>query len=109
MTPKQIKEMIESTGLKTAYLQFPVGNAPDLPYTVYYFPGSNDFNADNINFQSINRLNVELYTKEKDFATEALLRSAFNNAGLSYEITEDYLKSEKMYEVLFEMEVFING
>lgn len=109
MTVKAIKELIESTGLKTAYYQYPVNSAPPIPYTVYYFPRTEDFQADSINYAHINALNVELYTKEKDFNTEALLESAFKNAEISYRKSETYLESEKMYEVLYEMEVLING
>lgn len=109
MTIKEIYDNLTSTSLEVAYYQFPIDNAPELPFLVYYFPQSNDFMADAINYQKINSLNIELYTKEKEFDTEALVESALNSMGLTYKRTEAYLDDQRCYEVLFETEVLING
>ena len=66
MTYKEINNMISSIGLDYAYYSFPVDEAPDLPYIVFYYPNYNDLGADDINYQTIAQLNIELYTENKD-------------------------------------------
>lgn len=109
MTVKELVEGLESSGLEVAYYEFPQGKAPEPPYLLYYFPNSDDFFADGINYSGIEALNVELYTNRKDFTTEAKVEKALNDLELSYVRSEQYITSEKMYEVLFETEVLING
>lgn len=109
MTYKEIAQMINSIGLPYTYYSFPIGNVPDLPYVVFYYPSNDDLAADNTNYQKIVRLNIELYTKNKDFATEELVESVLNAHDLVFSRSEDYLTSENMYEVLYEMEVLIKG
>ena len=108
MTFKDIAEMIESIGLPFTYYSFPIGNVPDLPYIVFYYPRNNDFIADDQNYQKIERLNIELYTQNKDFTTEEQVESVLNANGLVYSRSEEYITSEEMYEVLYEMDILIN-
>lgn len=109
MRIEELCDGLKSTGLELAYFQFEENEAPELPYLVYYFPADSDFFADSKNYQKVCGLNVELYTKEKDFETEALVESALTDLGLSFARSEHYWKEEQCYEVLFEMEVLING
>lgn len=108
MTFEEIFQILESTGFPVAYYAFESGNVPELPFVVYYYPGNHDDPADNTNYGRINRLNVELYTKEKSFETEAQIESVLPEIGV-YSKAETYLPSESMYEILYEMEVAING
>lgn len=107
MTFQQIASMIESIGLPFTYYSFPIGEVPALPYVVFYYPQNNDFKADNSNYQKIVRLNVELYTKSKDFSTEAQVEGVLNANGLVFARSETYLSTERMYEVLYEMDVVV--
>ena len=50
-------------------------------------------------------MDVELYTDLKDPELEARLEMVLDAAGLFYNKTESYIDSEKLYEVLYEMEV----
>lgn len=109
MTVKELVTGLESSGLEVAYYQWPENEAPEPPYLLYYFPNSDDFVADGSNYASIEALAVELYTNNKDFTTEAKVEKALNDLGLVYTRSEQYITSEKMYEVLFETEVLING
>ena len=108
MTYKEISSMIESSELDFAYYQFPENEAPDLPYILFYYPERNDFQADSANYAKITQLNIELYTKEKDFETEEALEELLEEYGLTYDKEEQYINEEKMYEVLYTMEVIIN-
>ena len=109
MTHQEIYNMLASTNIPTVYLSWKIDTTPNLPYIVYYYPTSDDFVADNINFQSINALNIELYTANKDFTTESLIESVLKNNSLAFRKTETWLESEDMYQILYETEVIIDG
>ena len=109
MKYKDIAPALEAAGLPVTYYSWPETQAPDLPYLVWYLPGSDNMAADNRVYQKIDQLNVELYTATKDFETEAAVEAALDAAGLVWEKTETYIDSEHMFEVLYEMEVLING
>lgn len=98
-----------AVGGTSAYYQWPVGSAPNPPYVLYYYPGSDDLYADGRNYAKFAPVNIELYTDHKDFAAEAALEAVLANAGLSYQKTESTLDEENMFLVLYETEVLING
>lgn len=106
MTRTEIAAMLDSIGLPVAYYQFPeTGQAP--PFICYFFEGDNDFIADDTNYQKIDRLAVELYTDNKDFALEASVEAALSGAGLVWSRSETYIDSERMYEVIFNADIVI--
>ena len=112
MTFGEIEKMAGEIGLPYRYHHFDEGdeaNVPDPPYVLWLLPGSNNFSADDQVYQGIRELDVELYTDRKDPASEAAVEAVLTRHGLVYEITEAYLETEKMYEVLYEMEVMYDG
>ena len=104
MTYTDIATMLTSIGLPYAYRFFPEKQVPSLPYIVFYYPNNDDFSADNENYVPIVSLNIELYTKNKDFATEEAVEAVLKENGFFYAKTEAYLPTERMYEVLYEMQ-----
>lgn len=108
MTEREVFQMIKSIGFPTAYHHFEEGQEPEKPYLVYLYPGTNNFAADGTVYQGINRLDIELYTERKELESEKRVEAVLKEHGFFYEKTETYLESEKMYEVLYEMEVLIN-
>ena len=108
MTEKEVCQMVKSTGFPTAYHHFEEGQEPEKPYVVYLYPGTNNFAADGIVYQAINELDIELYTEKKDIEAEKKVEAVLKEHGFFYEKTETYLTSEKMFEVLYEMEVLID-
>ncbi len=109
MKHAEVKNALDGTGLPVTYLQWKIGDVPPLPYICYYYPAMDPEAADNVTFASQYQLNVELYTKNKDFETEALVDEALTAAGMVYTKAESYLNDERMYEVLYIMEVLIDG
>jgi len=109
MTHKEIATMVASIGYPYAYFQFPEGTAQPCPYVVFFFVETDDLYADESNYQRIERINVELYTDEKDFSAEAAVESVLSSNGLTYYKEENYIESEKMWQIAYEMEVLING
>lgn len=108
MTEKEVFQIVKSIGFPTAYHHFEEGQEPEKPYLVYLYPGTNNFSADGTVYQGINQLDIELYTERKELEAEKRVEAVLKEHGFFYEKTETYLESEKMYEVLYEMEVLIN-
>ena len=108
MTISEVKTMVESIGYSCTYYEFQ-GSAPAKPFVVWYFPKSADFYADGLNYQKIEQLNIELYTRTKDFDAEAAVEAVLANYGLSWTREEQMIDQESGYEVLYIMEVLING
>lgn len=110
MTYEEIKTMIESFGLPFTYYEWREGDTiPNLPYVVFYFPSSDNMSADNHVYQNIEQLNIEVYSKNKNFALENQIETVLNNNGFFWEKTESFIDSEDMYEVLYIMEVVIHS
>ena len=113
MTYAEVKTMLDgveiSQGVQVpnAYYQFEddTGIAP--PFICFYYTGSRDLYADNTNYQKIDHLVVELYTREKDFTLEANLESVLNAAGLTWSRAETRLDDERMYVEVYDMDVII--
>lgn len=103
-------EITQRCGLTDyTYYQFADNSAPNLPYLIFYYPSSANDGADNVVWQKINHLNIELYTDNKEFGIENELEAVLTEHGFFYDKTEQFIESEKMFEVLYEMEVVING
>lgn len=109
MTYKEIASMIESIGLPFAYYQFSDDTAEAPPFVVFFYSQTADQYADDLNYQRIEQLNIELYTSEKDFELEARIEKLLSDHGLTYYREENYIDSEKMYQIAYETEVIING
>lgn len=109
MTYQQVNEMVASIDLPYAYYQFPDDSGQEPPFICFYYPGSDDLYADGVNYQKIRPLRIELYTDNKDFATEKAVEDALTSHGLTYTRDEAYISSERMYQVAYQMEVIING
>ena len=107
MTFSQIATMVRNIGLPYAYYQFDeTGQAP--PFICFYFSENNDAIADNTNYQKIEQLIVELYTRNKDFALETTVERVLNESGLVYSRNEVYINEEKMYQVAYTADVLIH-
>lgn len=107
MTVKQIATMVVDFGLPNAYHHFDEGNPTAPPYIRWYFNGIDDMYADNINFQSIPELRIELYTDYKDFENENTIETALKTAGIAYDKMDSYIDSEQMYCTTYAGDVVI--
>ena len=92
---------------KVVYNAWPVGEAPALPFICYFSTGSDNFAADNIVFNSSRPVRIELYTKQKDLATEAALEAKLTHEGIYWTRDESYIDDEKVFLTVYE--VTING
>lgn len=100
---EELNEILKTTGYPVAYRFFKTQQKP--PYICYLTAYSNNQSADNVVWQKINHIQIELYTARKDREAEQKLEDALTNAGIFFESTETYIDSEKIYQKIYETEV----
>ena len=105
MTLEDLAGMLEKTGFPFAYDHFAEGESPDPPFICYLLPGSDNFSADGRVYFRISEVRIELYTDRKDSGAEALVETVLDDAGIFYNKSEAWIQSEKLYEVLYSMEL----
>lgn len=107
-TLSDIKTML--TGIsgfadKVAYRAFPENKAPPLPFICFREDMSDNFAADGIVYYPVLRVNIELYSRLKDLASEQAIENALTQAGIFYEKSESYIEAEQVFMELYEFEV----
>ena len=105
MTYEEIHEMMQEIGLPSAYHHFAEGESPAPPFVIFLSPGENIFSADNVKYHSFKKLDIELYTDKKSPETEKMVEEILQEHEIFYQKSELWIESERLYEVLFEMEV----
>ena len=97
--------ILDGIGIPFAYDHFAEGESPEPPFICYLLPGSDNFAADGQVYFRISEVRVELYTDRKDPETEAKVEAVLDAAGIFYNKSEVWIQSEKLYEVLYSMEI----
>ena len=105
MTHEEVINMMEEMELDFAYHHFVEGESPEPPFVVFLYPTSDNFSADGVVYKKINKLDIELYTDKKDIDLEEKVEAVLDSHGIFYEKSEVWIEKEKLYEVLYEMEV----
>lgn len=108
MTYKQVATMISTIGLPYAYDHFTDNTERQPPFVCFIFPESDDFAAENKNYVKIRRLQIELYTDNKDFVLESQVEAVLEANGLPYETEGAYLNDELMYMQTYTTEILID-
>ena len=101
----KILAVLQAAGIPFAYDHFAEGETVDPPFICYLLPGSDNFAADGKVYHKISRVNIELYTDKKDLNAEQKVEDVLDAASIFYAKSEVWIDSEKLYEVLYEMEV----
>lgn len=107
MTTQQINTMIESVGIPYAYHQFADDTGQQPPFICFFYGNSDDLAADDTNYTRIERLYIELYTDEKDFALEKQIETLLNANDLVFRKEQTYLDDERMHETIYTTEVIL--
>ncbi|WP_420768756.1 hypothetical protein ACNR9V_03250 [Parageobacillus thermoglucosidasius] len=103
MTQEELYQALKSIGYPVAYSSF--SNPVTPPFIVYQFAYSNDMMADNINYVTIDDFQIELYTAKKDLDAEQKVQDKLKELGLPYRKFETYLDEEKVYQILYEIQI----
>jgi hypothetical protein len=103
MTQAELYQALKSIGYPVSYGSFSSPVTP--PFIVYQFAYNSDLIADNINYVPIENFQVELYTNKKDLAAEQKVQDKLKELGLPYRKFETYLDEEKMFQILYEIQI----
>ena len=109
MRYEDIKGILDEIGIPYAYHQFREGTGVEPPFICFFYAANDDVFADNVNYQGIVNLYIELYTNEKDFSAEKKIESALKSHGLSYAKEETYVDTEMLYMQVYSMEFVITS
>jgi len=104
MTIPQMKTLLESVNgfdKKVVYYEWPINEAPALPFVCFFSASETAFAADNINYYSVPRFAVELYTKTRDLTTEALFESKFRENDIYFTKGTEYLNDERCWVTVY--------
>ena len=101
MDEETLFTLLKTLNLPVAYHHFT--SPPSPPYIVYLFSYSSNFGADNKVYEAGKNFQVELYTKTKEPASEALIEGLFDANEIYWDKTEIYIDSEGLYQVLYEI------
>ncbi|MBS4750323.1 hypothetical protein KG091_04450 [Carnobacteriaceae bacterium zg-ZUI78] len=102
MTLQDVYQALMSLKLPIAYYSFLEGQAPDVPYIIYYNPEDTVLKADNTNYIKHKRIIVEVYTPQKDIELENQIETLFDELSFIYTKQETYLQSERMYMLAYD-------
>ena len=98
-------KLLEETGIPFAYDHFAEGQSPKPPFLVFLYPEARNFAADGVAYFKKNRLHIELYTEFKSAELEERVEAVLDRHGIFYAKSEVWIESERLYEVLYGMEV----
>ena len=107
MTPQEVAGMIASIGLPYAYYQFPENTEQAPPVICFHYPESRNFHADDTVYERAEKLVVELYTPEKDFALEARVEDVLTAHGLAWSRREKIFPPEHLIVEVYTMTVLL--
>ena len=101
----EFKAELEQLEIPIQYQAFASGQAPELPYLIFYENDSDNIFADNQNWFDVLNVVCELYTDEKDIELETKLHKLFYDNEIEYNSTETYIDSENMYLKAYDVQI----
>ena len=104
MTKERIEAILDVLEIEYRYHHFEECEAVNPPFICWLIPETRNFSADGKVYFKSDKVDIELYTDEKDFELEERVEAALDAADLFWQKSEQYIKSENMYEVLYEVE-----
>ena len=106
MTLSDLYTILKATGYPVAYSHFTATTnnpLPTPPYITYLSAYSSNLKADNMVYEKIDNLQIELYTNKKDLAAEKKLEDLLDQNEIAYESTETWIDSEQLFQKIYEV------
>lgn len=100
-----LKKVLDSTGIPFVYRAWPKKAAPPPPFGAYLYRKSNPFAADGKVYFKSHSIHVELYTAQKEPATEKKVEDALDEAGIFWKKSETFIDTEQVFKILYEIGV----
>ena len=103
MELKELVKTLEKLKIPIAYNHFSTVQKP--PYLVYKVTSSNNFMADNKVYKKIRKVDLELYTENKNEELEEKLETILCESEMVFDSFETYIQSEDVYQVIYEISI----
>ena len=98
MTNKELKELLDTSGVTFFYNHAPVGTL--VPFGTYE-TSSDNFAADNKVYYEGRNFTAVLYTVEKDETREALIENVLNAHDIPWDKETIFIESERFYQTIY--------
>ncbi len=103
MTQIELCNQLKTIGYPVAYHHFTT--SPEPPYIVYIRTNDDNISSDYKVHGKIKNYQVELYTVKKDLEAERKIEEILNTIDPEYKTFEEYIQSEQMYQVVYQIKV----
>lgn len=103
MTLPEVKAMLDTLDIGVKY-RHSKKKLPT-PFIVYYRNKTDPFYADGRTYHTSTPITIELYEDEINMELENKLESLLDEHGLAYKKDEEWIDSENMYQIIYEIEV----
>lgn len=90
---------------KVVYRAWEEGQVPPMPFITYFYKEDDPFFADGVVYYASQNISINLFTKDKDEASEALVETALKNGGLTFAKSEENMPDEKCYCITYDLGV----
>ncbi len=100
ITETDLYNLLSTLEYPVAYDHF-TSKEVTIPFILYRNTDSSAFRADDKSYILGHNYIVELATEKKDLTVENSLETLFDNNNLPYDKTEDYIESEKIYQIRY--------
>ncbi len=105
MGREEFEKILDQIGLPYRYHHFETPEAVAPPFLAWICGEDNIFYADGKPYFLTQGIDLELYTDQKDFDLEKKVEAVLREHEIGWRKSEDYIETENMYEVLYEIEV----
>lgn len=106
MNQVQTIALLNSLKVPSFYDHAPVGTK--LPFITIHSEQPDNFAADNLVYCEKWNFRIDLYSVDKDLASESEIKQLLNDNGIAWTKYEQYLDDQNCWEVEFEFEVLGN-
>ena len=103
MIQSELFTLLKTTLYPVSYHHFTTPPTP--PYIVYLRAFDNNISSDYKVHGKFKFYQVELYTVKKDLAAEQKLELVLNGINSDYDVSETYIDTEALYQVIYQIKV----
>lgn len=103
MTQIELCNQLKAAGYPVAYHHFTT--SPEPPYIVYIRTNDDNISSDYKVHGKFKNYQVELYTVKKDLEAERKIEAILNTIDPKYQTFEEYIESEQMYQVVYQIKI----
>lgn len=100
---EKLKILLKESLMPVGYRAFT--KAPALPYILYFLEDTDPFVADNRVYSVMENYVVELYSKKKSLSKEDAIEALFDREKIIYEKHENYIDTEKMFLITYNIQL----